>query len=232
MSPRTQRCSPWMLGLMCLLFGSGPCIAPLEAHPLHLNTAQLTLRDAHLEVLLHVELMPLLARLAPEPASADPLVLAAGSESQLMEASDRVTKLLSTGVRLSVDGQPIPLELRSFPTPAELRALAGVSALNGHGELTGIHLEATQLTPEAQAVALTLPEALGPVLISFVQPSSQYTTPGATARFPVLSASAPPSRSEQLRTWAGFGAGVLALLALLGNGVLLRRSSSRPSTPA
>jgi len=97
-----------------------------------------------------------------------------------------------------------------MPTPPELRAMAATASAAGetHGARVRLALDAPDAVPGASELRLTLPPALGPVLVSFVQPASAYTAPGGSASFRVLDApSATPS------AWPAVGALVFGLCA-------------------
>lgn len=182
----------------------------MEAHELPAATARVSLRDMALEISADIDPLPLLAHIHP-------VDLSSLNEEQLASLLARSNQVLENETRLFADGQRINMTLTIPIDPSELRNLLSFSpeARHTHAKRIPIRWEAKDPLPSAQHLSLTLPAALGPVLISFVQPQSRYTAPGNTATFsvlekPVNTASPPaPTRGR----WAE-GAVLLALVAL------------------
>ena len=104
-----------------------------------------------------------------------------------------------------IDGRPVELAI----DPAH-------SGLPSHRGFARVALASPTTVPPDAAVSLTLPPALGPVAVTFVEPAMQYVAAGGTARF---ARSAP--RSASTLVWIS---GVLSLLAVgLVAAVALRR---------
>lgn len=187
------------LALALLLFESAA-----SAHTLDVTTARISLRDEHIEVIL--ELDPFLLM------NAGPTEVATTSEADLLLRLTAAQQILTVQSKLVVDGVPIPLTLRGFPTPPEFRAMAATlsAAQKEHGELVRLRMEAAPAVPGAKSVALSLPKVVGPAVVSFVQPSTRYLPPGETSAFSVLQAPR-PLRPGVLWQWL---AGVLAVTAL------------------
>jgi hypothetical protein len=86
-----------------------------------------------------------------------------------------------------------------MPPPAELRAMAATLSAEGkeHGRLVPVRIEASGAFHDPKAMSLAMPSALGPVLVTLVQPVTRYAAPGAPASFVVSTSpgtsSAPPS---------------------------------------
>lgn len=188
-----------MRGALVLLTLLPPLAA--AAHPLDVGTARVSLRDQHLEVLAEVDLLAL--------SAVDPTALATSDDATLQAAWDGLRHALEAGAHLGVDGLERPLTVTAFPSVAELRALAATLSAAGraHGELARVRLECERPVVEARALSLVLPEALGPVLVTFVQPATRYTAAGRSASFEVLRRHV----AETPRT----GASLLAATALL-----------------
>ncbi|MFO0604643.1 MAG: hypothetical protein U0324_15780 [Polyangiales bacterium] len=156
------------------------------AHDLAEGTARVTLRDDHLDVAAEWDLFPL--------ADADPTALATGPDATVAEARARLFARVERETRLRVDGAPVDLAVTAGPSSEELRALAATVSASGerHGGRARFRLEARRPVHGARRVTLSPPAALGPVLVSFVQPASRYTRPGDVASFDVLAPRAAP----------------------------------------
>lgn len=175
-----------------------------------MNTARVSLRDKHIEVLLEADMLGFLAR-------ASTLDISHAKDSDLGVLYARAKEILEGETRLEADGTPLGLELRAFPTPEELRTLAQKQSTmpHAHGELVSLRLEAPQALGTVEELSIVFPQSLGPVLISFVQPTTRWTGPGAKAAFSVLEAPT-ASRAANSNT-LGLAALGLALLALFAN---------------
>ncbi|MFO0762241.1 MAG: hypothetical protein U0359_37725 [Byssovorax sp.] len=212
--------------LSALLAAAGPALG----HALQEGTARVTLRDDHVTVDAQLDVVTFVAR-ASGAASIGEIALA--SEPDLVARVALARDAFTAEASIGADGERLPLTITQFPAPDEIRALAGWAAASpdAHAELRPVRLEAERALPGMRRVALTLPRAAGPVLVSFVQPAAQMTAPGATASFTVLAAPAePPSAAAwpSPRAWASAAAVVLALAALFVNTVI-RRAPMAPS---
>lgn len=152
--------------------------APCHAHPLDIGTARVSLRDDHVEVLAELDLFTL--------ADAGPTTLATEPEGELTARVARLRQALEAGTVLEVDGRRALL-VATCPSTGEVRAAAATLSSQGkeHGELLRVRFEARDAFREPRRVALGLPPALGPVLVTFVQPASRYAAPGSVATFDV-----------------------------------------------
>lgn len=194
----------------------------VQAHQLDVATARVVLRDGHTEIVAEIDVLGLLLQTGPTPrdAAADATALATSADDALASRVGAARAVVEQGARLDVDGVAIPLALRAFPTPKEVRFLAARLAADpaAHGAVSTLRLESTRVVPEARSIAVTMAPQLGPVLFSFVQPATRLGSPGAPAAFTVLAApqvastasGALPSR----RPWLALGAGALAVLAI------------------
>ncbi len=171
---------------------------PAHAHAPNVNTSRVSLRDEHVEVVAEWDLFLL--------TQASPTDLATADEDELARDYRALVKFIESETTLTLDGARVPLEVRGFPSPPELRALAASlsAAHEEHGPLVRIRLEAPLKVTSAKAITLASPAKLGPVNASFVQPVNRYVESGAPAAFNVLyvapaehatsnAASAPPS---------------------------------------
>lgn len=161
--------------------------APSMAHPIEEGTARVTLRDDHLEVAADWDLFLLV--------DGTPTAVATSTDEALATTYARLRREIEEGTSLRVDGASLPLSLTGFISAAELRAMAATLSAAGqlHGERVRMRLEARRAVPGARVVTLSAPAALGPVVVSFVQPSTRYAWPGRPASFDVMSAQRPPS---------------------------------------
>lgn len=196
-------------------------LAPAAAaHELSEGTARVTLRDGHLEVAADWDLYPLV--------DADPTALATGPEATVEGARARLVARIERETRLRVDGVAVELAVTAGPSVDELRALSAQVSASGerHGGRARFRLEARGAYERARQVTLSPPVALGPVLVSFVQPASRYTRPGETASFDVLAprassvasppppAASPTPRAPQMPLWASAILTLVAVAAL------------------
>lgn len=176
------------------------------AHTLTESTARVTLRDGHVDVLADVDLFLLVGT--------DPTSLAVATEAELGALLAQLRQTLEDQTRLSVDGAPVTLVLHGLPSASQLRVVAAVLSASGHqhGELVRVSFDAAAATPGAQRVSLSMPPALGPTLVSFIQPVARYTPPGAAASFKVERAEPSPATRHPWRTGTLIlGAALLAL---------------------
>ncbi len=234
---------PLLVALLCALIALPRAAA---AHALDVSTARVTLRDEHVEVLADVDLVQLVIRTVPD--AKDATNLATCGEEALAGWVDQARRALEGATRLEVDGMPIPLVLRAFPAPPEVRMLAaqvsasasrGPGATHVHAPTSPLRFESARPVADARSVTVTLPSALGPVLYTFVQPSMSYGAPGAAASFPVLvpraiepqpAAPRAPSRANPApRTWVAAAAWVFAVVAMLAQ-LIGRRQAALAST--
>jgi hypothetical protein len=188
---------------------TGPYVLSLvasvaAAHALTESTARLSLRDGHFELSADVDLMLL--------ADLDATAVATASTSDLVAAHARLRQALESQTALVVDGVKIPLRLTAFPEPTQLQVVAAALSAEGrsHGGMVRIVFDSETLAPAASAVALSLSPALGPVVVSLVQPTTRYAPPGQPAVFALRPA---PTRSTAALVALAMGVGLLATLA-------------------
>ncbi|HMY19864.1 MAG TPA: hypothetical protein PKA58_26240 [Polyangium sp.] len=173
-----------------------------------MNTARVSLRDGHLEVFAEIDEMALEALRSPADTA-------------------RMQRLLETDMHLHVDDVPVEMELRPVVFPDKEPA----AAPHNHGALVPIHWESKRRIFSGAKIAVVFPKELGPVLISFVQPSTNWTPAGTTAQFAILEAPRQTPPAEPSRNGWGIAAMTLACLAILGNVMLFRRRRSTTLTP-
>lgn len=208
----------WLL-MALLLLGLWP--ARGWSHALNVTTAKASLRDAHIEVIIELDLQLLFQKTTKE--------LAALSDSDLDAALQDAQKLLRSQTLLRGDGQTFSAAVTGFPTRADLRTMAETTSTRSpeHGPLIRIRLES--LTPAAEwtQLSIALPASLGPAVVTFVQPTTQLVASGQPAAFAVLT----PARSGTREVCAAaslFAAGIA--LAYLGCG-LRSRKPTRSTAP-
>jgi len=179
------------------------------AHALDVGTARVTLRDAHVDVIAEWDLFLLV--------EGTPTSVATASETELATTHAKLKHAIEAQTVLEVDARTAALALTGFPGPNELRAVAAALSAEGndHGALVRMRLEASRAFPSATTIALRTPLALGPVLVSFVQPASSLVAPGGVASFPVLSrADAKETTPARASTSLAWGAGLVLALVL------------------
>lgn len=180
--------------LLAGLLGVGLSPIFAEAHALDLTTARVSMRDAHVEVVVELDLLKLFAR--------TPAELATLPDAALDAARVDVKKLLETQTVLHSDSQPLPLAVTGFPGHDDLRRMAAatVGSDNQHAPLVRIRLESPATIGQAKQIGISLPTAMGPVVATFVQPTTQFVSPGQTASFSVLA----DQRSETRPSYSYF----------------------------
>lgn len=192
--------------LLAALLTLGLPQAPVRAHSLDLTTARVSLRDAHVEVIVELELSLLFAR--------SPTELAALPDAELAAQREQAKRRLESETRLHSDGQRLPVVVTGFPSHEALRAIVVAAASTGepHGPLLRIRLESPATLPESRQIAIGLPAALGPVVATFLQPTTRFLPAGETSAFTVLappSAPPPPRRFGILLLASGLAAACL-----------------------
>lgn len=160
--------------------------ATSSAHTLDTNTARITLRDEHIEVILEADLLSLIGVVNPKLPDATALAIADDFAFGL--AVQKTKDLLQSGSHLIVDGVASPLTVTGFPSAGEVRYLAAYASANqqAHPELVALRLEATKPARGARTIALTLPKEAGAVLFTFIQPATRLAAAGERVAFPVL----------------------------------------------
>ena len=151
----------------------------------------------------------------------DATSLATARDDTLAEYVAETRRVFETEARLDADGSPVEITLRTFPTPPEVRMRAAQASATheDHPGRVQLRFESSASLLEARTLAVTLPRSLGPVLVTFVQPSTRLAATTGPAQFVVLGApriistsdAAPPTA----RAWAAAAACALALLGLL-----------------
>jgi hypothetical protein len=190
-----------------------------RAHALDVTTARISLRDAHIEVFVEVDSVKLVVLYSGAAKDAASLAAASDAELEAWVAAARIAT--ERGTQLRVNAVQVPLVLRAFPTATEVRGMAAQLAASptAHLEMSAIRFETTAVVANAASVTFELPQPMGRVLCSFVQPAMHLAAAGEASTFSVLSqASAPtmqPSMLASRATCLATAAGVLAMLALL-----------------
>ena len=163
---------------------------------------------------------------------ASPTALATASDAELATAYARLESVIETGTQLRANGALVALTLTAWPSAAELRAIAATLSAAGrdHGERVRLRLEARRAVAGATQFSLAVPPMLGPVVVSFVQPTTRYTRPGETATYEVLAprraperATAPSPRPESPRRVSWAAAACVALLGAIALVTATRR---------
>jgi hypothetical protein len=164
--------------LLCL--GAWLASAAAEAHTLSISTTRVVLRDRHIEVQAEWDAFALV--------DATPTAVATMTDADLEAAHRRWLTRLSAESRLTVDDHGLPVRVAAAPTRDELRAAAAQLSAAGqdHGMLLRIRFDGPLLVGEPARVAWTSPPALGPVLVSFMQPAARLAAPGEQVAFAVL----------------------------------------------
>jgi hypothetical protein len=204
----------------CLL--GAPGLA--AAHALDLTTARVSLRDGLVDVTCEVDVVAMVARAAGGGADATALATAGDDELARLVATARGA--LEAGAGLEVDSTSVPLVLRAFPTPTEVRFLAAHASASpsAHPAASAVRLEAARAVAGARAVRVVLPASLGRVLYTFVQPETRLANAGAAASFEAGGPAPPVAAPEPSRPWLGVAAFALAGLALVVQLAPRRRS--------
>ncbi|MFO0560383.1 MAG: hypothetical protein U0269_20370 [Polyangiales bacterium] len=219
-----MRAAPWIIASALSLAS-----ASAAAHPSEEGTARITLRDEHIEVVVEWDLFLLVER--------SPTDVATSSADALAREHQALVRRIEAQTRLFVDETPVPLALRGAPGPDELRAIAAQLSADSltHGARVRMRLEARGAHPSAHRVSFVAPSALGPVIVSFVQPASRYALAGTRSTFDVLERPQPVARAalssppRDRTPWLVGAAVTLALATTLGaSRSISRRARSEP----
>ena len=156
------------------------------AHALDVNTARVTLRDDHIEVVLELDLLGFISTVSPKYA--DATALAVAEETAFTLAVQRSRDLLQSGSHLAVNGTAMPLVVTAFPTAGQVRFMAATASAKqqDHPGLVALRLETLKPASGARTVTLTLPKEAGSVLYTFIQPATRLAGAGERVAFPVL----------------------------------------------
>lgn len=99
----------------------------------------------------------------------------------------RVRQAITDGTTLTANGRRLALALTRFPTTAELTTAARTALMaqtiegHAHGPRVEVLLEG-RLTGRPQTLTLALPPAMGPAVVTWIEPATQVLPAGATAR--------------------------------------------------
>jgi len=154
--------------------------AAAHAHELPGSTATVTLRDGLVTIDAHLDVD---AWMRAQTARALPAMVASA-------------KAQAESLTVRVDGQPVTMTLQRFPTADEVHRVLQRPGRADHGhhpKVVTVRWRATRAEPSATTVIVRFPEAVGPVLVSFVEPRSRVIAPGGAARFESRRA---PSRGD------------------------------------
>lgn len=197
-----------------------------HAHTLSMNTARISLRDEHIELQAEIDPRVFASRLDPQTSDFGKLDAAA-----LQAWVTRANEILAKQTTLRVDGQPVDAELRLGIDSKLLDEQSRASAAPAHEHLVPIRWEVREPFVAAKRIEVVFPAALGPVLVTFVQPATHWTAPGTTAGFSVLqSADEAPNQGPVRNRWGELAA-VLAFVAILLNvGIALRKRKNEIPT--
>jgi len=141
-----------------------------DAHQLPGSTATVALRDGLVTVEGHLDIA---AWMRAQTASHLPEMVASA-------------KAQAAALTVRLDGEPVPMTLERFPSVDRIHAVLQRPAGDGeahHPKVVRVQWRAVRAMPGASSVTVRLPEAVGHVLVSFVEPRSRLATPGGTARF-------------------------------------------------
>lgn len=153
---------------------------PADAHGTHLASAKVVERDQHLRIELFADPVAYVARHAPtRPGTAAPLpaMLSVFPDEVLGPMVASAEQEFRAGLRIELDGQPVPVARVAFPSPAALRRAAGQA---GGDEVDAPPIVAeVRLPRESGTVTLGFEAELGPVLVSHSRPRVQLARAGA-----------------------------------------------------
>lgn len=171
---------PWMLALWM-----GPAWVPsAHAHSLEVTTARITLRDGHVAVTAQLDVLELMQ--TTRATDDVPLGLLAVVDPAAFDTLAKDTwSAVQRDTTLVVDGAPVVPADWSFPDIEDLRAEAQRAFMaqavdeHVHPRFSSLSFEAPLSRPPSR-IEVALPHAVGPVLMSFVQPVSQLAEAGAS----------------------------------------------------
>jgi len=200
-----------------------------EAHELSMNTARVSLRDAHLEMTADLDPLALLRHLHAGSSGND-TDMAPLDDTQVQALVARAKHVLETETRVEANGTSMALEIHLALEPNEVRKYLQMSTEERHEKafLIPVRWEAKEPLVGVKQIQVVFPATLGPVLITFVQPTTHWTAPGTAAVFSVLEK---PMASPRKNSWAE-GAMVLAVVGILLNFGISRRKRSNEAPPS
>lgn len=189
----------WTLRILSFVLGSFLCIAPLEAHELNSTTGTITLREGHLRLDLHVDVLRWLQALDDGrqsiPIERLSLVDPSALDALVLEAKHALSKQL----RLEVNGEHIAVARIQFPAPTLIheagKSLTMARSLDTHAHAPKmpIVIEATLLQAPEQ-VSVQLPPSLGKAFVQLIRPQSKVLAAGQTGSYSLTtSADLPPT---------------------------------------
>lgn len=188
---------------MLAVLGAAVLGATAGAHELDVASAQVTLRDGHVAVVAHVDVLLHMEKVRG-PSDVPLGLLAVVDPDAFVALATRSTQALQQGTVLLIDGvQVIPVGWH-LPDPVQLQADAQhawlAQAVNDpiHATLAPVSFE-VRLEEQPDTVTLALPRSVGPVLVSFVRPVGQLAPAGSAVRLnvPTWATSVAPASAPQ-----------------------------------
>ncbi len=147
-----------------------------SAHELPVSSATVSLRDGLVTVDATLDMRRWLSS-------------AGGGELNRMLAA--LKKQAAREVVITLGDKRVPLKVVGFPSADQVHAALQAASKprkgkrHYHPALLPVRLEARKALRGGAALKVTFPKALGPVVVSFVQPRTRYLKPGQAASFKV-----------------------------------------------
>lgn len=196
---------------------------PVHAHVPDVTTARVSLRDGHVEIGVDADVVALAARsLGGGRGNEDAALVATSDEAALVAALAEVRRQLAEGSHLHAGGVDVPLVVRWFPSPEEVRAAAAeassaraAGAADAHPRARVVRIETTKAIGDARDLRVALPSIVGRTLYTFVQPDSRVASAGAQVEFVVLAAPGQAPPASITAPVEGPSRSMLATLAIL-----------------
>jgi hypothetical protein len=213
--------------VITLIAGFFACAAIVQAHELQETTASITVRDRSVEVVVNLDLIGWLEHMRGGDAG-DAHAGLPIAEPQIAAGLLAKAKEQLTGVMLDADDARVPLQTGRFPTPMDVMAAAGS---RGHGEAARGVIVLHGTLPEAgeEMLSLTLPKAMGPVVVNLSRPQTQWIAPATTARFVDSKGTTTAAATTSQRPGGIVAAALCLALISLAASVYVIRKSGRAS---
>jgi hypothetical protein len=198
-----------------------------QAHELPITTGTVTLRDGHLRVDLHADVLSWLQRLDKGAHDVPVERLALVDPEALTALITAAKRQLVDDLRITADGANVTPERVQFPAQnliddaAQQRIMARIVDPKASGPHLALVIEA-RLLGRPSSITVRLPAPLGESVLSVVEPVSHTLAAGEAMTYERR-----PQDQGTATRWADMLLLLLVALALLGLGWLRRTRSHR-----
>ena len=213
-----------------LLLAVALLLSPItHAHELPITTGTVTLRDGHVRVDLHADVLSWLERLDDGAHEVPVERLALVDPEAFAALVTEAKQQLAEELQITAAGSTVTPEKVQFPAQnlideaAQKRIMARIVDAKATGPHLAIVIEA-KLSGRPAALTLSLPTSLGESVLSVVEPVSHTLSPGET-----LTYERRPEEQATATRWADMT--LLIVVALVAIGIAWRRRTPPPAPP-